>query len=61
MSNSISDPNAKTSTLDATAKLIENMNYIEKFRLPPSVAPYIDFRLILDDIHIDDPTIASDI
>ena len=61
MSNSTSDPNAETSTLDAAAELRENMNYIEKFGLPPSVAPHIDSRLIFNDIHIDDPTIASDI
>ena len=61
MSNSTSDPNAETSTLDAAAELRENMNYIEKFGLPPSVAQHIDSRLILNDIHIDDPTIASDI
>ena len=61
MSNSTSDPNAETSTLDAAAELRENMNYIEKFGLPPSVAPHINSRLILNDIHINDPTIASDI
>ena len=61
MSNLISDPNAKTSTLNAAAELKENMNYIKKFRLPPSVAPYIDFWLILNDININDPTIASNI
>ena len=61
MSNSTSDQNAETSTLDAAAELRENMNYIEKFELPPSVAQHIDSRFILNDVHIDDPTIASNI
>ena len=37
------------------------MNYIEKFELPLSIAQYIDFQLILNDIYIDDPKIVSDI
>ena len=61
MSNPARDPNAETSTLDAAADLRENMNCIVKFGLPPSVAQHIDSRLILNDAHIDDPTIASDI
>lgn len=61
MSNSISNSNAKTSILNATAKLRENINYIEKFGLPPSVTQYINSRPIFNNIHIDDPTIASDI
>ena len=48
-------------TLDVAAELRENINYIEKFGLPPSVTHHIDSRLILNDVHIDDPTIASDI
>ena len=61
MSNLASNLNAETSTLDAAADLIENMNCIEKFGLPPSVAQHIDSRFILNDVHIDDPTIASNI
>ena len=61
MSNSISNPNVKTSTLDAATELKENINYIEKFGPPPSITQYIDSQLILNDIHIDDPKIASDI
>ena len=38
MSKSTSDPNAKTSILDAAIELRENMNYIEKFKLPLNVA-----------------------
>ena len=61
MSNLLSNPNAKTSTLDAAAKLRENMNYIKKFGLSLSVAPHIGSQLILNDIHIGDPIIATDI
>ena len=61
MSNSTSNLNTETSTLDAIAELRENINYIEKFGSPPSVALYIDSQLIFNDIQIDDPTIASDI
>ena len=53
MSNSTSNPNAKTNTLNAAVELRKNMNYIKKFGFPPSVAPHIDSRLILNDIHID--------
>ena len=42
MSNLTSDPNTKTSTLDTTAKLRENINHIEKFGLAPNVIPHID-------------------
>ncbi|MCJ1346029.1 hypothetical protein MMC31_004240 [Peltigera leucophlebia] len=61
MSNLTSDSNPKTSVLDAAAELRENMNYIKKFELPLSVAQHINSRLILNDIYIDKPTIASDI
>ena len=61
MSNLTSDPNAETSTLDGAAELRENMNYIEKFELSPSVTQHIDSRLIFNDIYIDNPKIASDI
>ena len=61
MFNLTSDLNAKISTLDTAADLRENMNYIEKFGLHPSVAQYIDSRLILNGAHIDNPIIVSDI
>lgn len=61
MSNSISNSNAKTSTLDTVAKLRDNINYIEKFGLLLSVAQQINSRLILIDIYIDNPRITSDI
>ena len=61
MSNLINNSNVKTSILDTIAKLRKNINYIKKFGLPPSVALHIDSRLILNNIHIDNPTIASDI
>lgn len=61
MSNLISDPNTKTSILDAAADLRENINYIEKLRLFPSVAKYINSQHIFNDIHINDLTIASNI
>lgn len=38
MSNLTSNPNVKTNTLDVTIELRDNMNYIEKFGLPPSSA-----------------------
>ena len=58
MSSPTSDRNPKT--LDV-ATVRENLNYIAKFGLPPSVAQHIDYRLILNNVHIDDPTTASDI
>ena len=61
MSNLTSNPNAEISTLDAVAGLRKNINYIEKPGLPPSVTQHINFRLILNDIYIDKPKIASDI
>ena len=61
MFNSASNPNAKTSTLNAIADLRENMNCIKKFELPPSVTQQIDSQLIFNGVHIDNPTIASDI
>ena len=60
ISTSTSDPNPDTTTLNAAA-VRENLNYIENFGLPPSVAQHIDTRLIFHDVHIDDPTTASDI
>ena len=37
------------------------MNYIEKFGLPLSVTQHINSQLIFNDIHIDKPTITSNI
>ena len=59
MSSSTSNPSPNASTLDAAEKA--NLTYISKFRLPSSVAQHIDSCLILNDIHIDNPTTASDI
>jgi hypothetical protein len=59
MSSSTSDPSPDAATLDAADKA--NLAYISKFGLPSSVAQHIDSRLILNDIHIDNPTTASDI
>ncbi len=61
MSNPVSNPNAKTITLDATTDLRENMNCIKKFGLLPSIAQSIDSQLILNSAHIDNSTIISDI
>ena len=61
MLNPASNFNAKTSTLDTTTNLREIMNYIKKFELPLSVAQHIDFQLICNDTHIDNPIIVLDI
>ncbi len=60
MSTSTSDPKPDTTTLNAAA-VRENLNYIAKFGLPPSVAQHFVTRLIFHDVHIDDPTTAPDI
>ena len=60
MSSPISNHNLKTTILDAVAER-ENLNYISKFRLPANVALYIDSRLILYDVHINNLKIASDV
>ena len=59
-SSPLSNRNSKTTTLDAATER-ENLNCISKFGLPVSIAQYIDLRLIFYNVHIDDPTIASDI
>ena len=59
MSSSTSNPSPNIATLDAAEKA--NPTYILKFGLPLSVAQHIDSCLILNDIHIDNPTTASDI
>ncbi len=61
MSDPISNPNAENSTIDASAELRNNIDYIKKFGLPPSVAQNINFWLIFNDVHINDPIIASNI
>lgn len=61
MSNIANNLNTKTSIFDITINLIENMNYIMKFRLPTNVTQHINSRLILHNAHIDDLTIVSDI
>ena len=61
MSNSISNQNAKTSTLNTVAQLRENINCIKKLGLPLSIVQHINSRLIFNDAHINDPIIASDI
>lgn len=46
--------------LDAAA-VKENLNYIAKFKLSSNIILYIDYRLILNNFHIDDLTTTSDI
>ncbi len=60
MSTSTSNLNLETTTLYTTT-IVENLSYLAKFRLPPSIAQHIDTCLIFHDIHINDPTTASDI
>ena len=60
MSSPISNHNPETTTLDAPAER-ENLNYISKFGLPANITHHIDSRLILHDVHIDDPRIALDV
>ena len=55
----ISDLSPNTATFDTVDKL--NLIYISKFELPSSVAQHIDSCLIVNDIHIDNPSTASDI
>lgn len=57
---SISNLNLNTATLDATADK-ENLTYISKFGLFLSVIQHINSCLILNNNHIEDLTIASDI
>lgn len=59
MSSATSDCNSKT--LDAAIKLRKNLNYIEKFGLPVNVAQHINYHFILNDIHIKNSTIASNV
>ena len=58
MSSLISYHNPET--LDATI-VKKNLNCIAKCGLSPNIALYIDYRLILNDVHIDDPMTTSDI
>lgn len=61
MFNPASNLNPKTSILDATADLRENINCIKKFGLPLSVAQHIKSRLILNNAPIHDPRTTLDI
>lgn len=61
MSNSISNSNAKTNTLDAIVELRENMNYIKKFRLSLNVTQHINFQVIFKNVYINNPTFTSNI
>ena len=44
-------------TLDTTT-IKENLSYLTKFGLPPSIAQYIDTCLIFYDVHINDSIIV---
>ena len=59
-SSPTSDPNPENKTSNTVA-IKDNLNYIAKFGLLASVAQYINSCFIFNDIHIDDPTIASDV
>lgn len=56
---SINNLNPKVATFDVIDR--ENLIYITKFGLSFSVAQYINSCQILDNIHINNFTIASDI
>ena len=60
MSSSASNPNLET-TFSNTTIIKKNISYIKKFGLLASVAQHINFHLILNVIHIDNPTIALDV
>lgn len=60
MSILTSNINSKTTTLDATT-IRENLSYLAKVGLPPSIAQHINTRLIFHDVHIDYLTTASNI
>ena len=55
-----SNRNPKATSLDAAAKR-ENLNCISKFGLSANIAQHIDSCLILYDVDVDDPTIASNV
>ncbi len=59
MSNSTSNLNVENSILDIVVELRENINYIKKFGLLPSIAQHINSQLIFNDVHINNSTIAS--
>lgn len=59
-SSPISNYNAKITILNAAA-IKENLSYIEKLGLPIGVAQHINSWFILNDVYINDPTIALDI
>lgn len=58
MSSPTSNYNSKITTLDTVIRR-ENLNYILEFRLLINIAQHIDSQLILYDIHIYNPIIAS--
>lgn len=60
MFTSTSNLNPKTTTLNTTI-IRKNLSYFVKFGLSPSIAQYIDNRLIFHDVHIDNLIIVSDI
>lgn len=60
MSSSIINLNLKNKTLN-TAIIKNNLSYIKKFELPISIAQYIDFYLIFNNVYINDLIIALDI
>ena len=60
MSSSTSNLNLKMTILDTTT-IKENLSYLTKFGLPPSVTQHIDTRLIFHDFHINNLTTVSDI
>lgn len=60
MSSLTNNPNTKTTSLN-TAVIKENLSYIKKFELPIGVTQQIDFGLILNNIHINNPITTSNI
>lgn len=60
MSISTSNLNPDITTLNYIIIIRENLNYITKFRIPPSITQHINTCLIFYDVHIDDLTTPSD-
>ena len=60
MSFSTNNPNAKK-TSSNTAAIKDKLSYIKKFELFVDVIQHINSRLIIKDVHIDNPTIALDV
>lgn len=55
-----SDYNFKITTSNTIA-IKNNLSYIKKFELPISITQYINARLIVNDVNINNSRIASDI